>query len=346
MSSPYRTKILELFDEGLVGKDELFLNLLNWISESDAREFWNQLEFYDVGGFANLGDFHPQGQSIFALSKDKKIHSLVLANSKSIASNASVRSLVFLPNGQSFAGICDDKTLKIWNINNGNVEKEFVATSNALGTVAFSPNNQLFVLGGVDSEVRIYQTGDQKLVASLKTNSGVRNIQFQKENVLAVAGEDGSLVRLTRGKPSPFWTIVLAAESAEGQKAIGDDGKVKGFEVVQVAAEREDKPAKAKAKSAGAGKAAKSKGISEDDINALVVAQVCEYTRDLSVKLDSLTDLVKSLIAKVDSLQGVQATVSQPLSDDSEKAIADAKLEAVEDMRKVSEEFASICTTL
>ena len=48
MSSPYRTKILELFDEGLVGKDELFLNLLNWISESDAREFWNQLEFYDV----------------------------------------------------------------------------------------------------------------------------------------------------------------------------------------------------------------------------------------------------------------------------------------------------------
>ena len=110
--------------------------------------------------------------------------------------------------------------------------------------------------------------------------------------------------------------------------------------------EREDKPAKAKAKSAGAGKAAKSKGISEDDINALVVAQVCEYTRDLSVKLDSLTDLVKSLIAKVDSLQGVQATVSQPLSDDSEKAIADAKLEAVEDMRKVSEEFASICTTL
>lgn len=43
----YRNKILELFDEGLVGKDELFLNLLNWLSESDAKEFWNQLEFYD-----------------------------------------------------------------------------------------------------------------------------------------------------------------------------------------------------------------------------------------------------------------------------------------------------------
>ena len=37
MSSPFRNKILELFDEGLVGKDELFLDLINWISESDAK---------------------------------------------------------------------------------------------------------------------------------------------------------------------------------------------------------------------------------------------------------------------------------------------------------------------
>ena len=35
----YRQKIIELFDEGLVGKDELFINLVNWLSEQDAREF-------------------------------------------------------------------------------------------------------------------------------------------------------------------------------------------------------------------------------------------------------------------------------------------------------------------
>ena len=42
MVSPYRNKLLELFDEGLVGKDELFLNLVNFISEADAKEFWDQ----------------------------------------------------------------------------------------------------------------------------------------------------------------------------------------------------------------------------------------------------------------------------------------------------------------
>ena len=41
----YRNKILELFDEGLVGKDELITNLVNWLSEQDAREFWEQ--YYD-----------------------------------------------------------------------------------------------------------------------------------------------------------------------------------------------------------------------------------------------------------------------------------------------------------
>ena len=35
----YRQKILELFDEGLVGKDELIINLVNWLSEQDARKF-------------------------------------------------------------------------------------------------------------------------------------------------------------------------------------------------------------------------------------------------------------------------------------------------------------------
>lgn len=42
----YRNRILELFDEGLVGKDEMITNLVNWLSEQDAKEFWEQY-YYD-----------------------------------------------------------------------------------------------------------------------------------------------------------------------------------------------------------------------------------------------------------------------------------------------------------
>lgn len=44
----YRNKIIELFDEGErygVARDELVINLINFLSESDAKEFWEQ--YYD-----------------------------------------------------------------------------------------------------------------------------------------------------------------------------------------------------------------------------------------------------------------------------------------------------------
>jgi predicted NAD/FAD-dependent oxidoreductase len=46
--STYRQKILELFDEGErygVARDELVINLINFLSESGAKEFWEQ--YYD-----------------------------------------------------------------------------------------------------------------------------------------------------------------------------------------------------------------------------------------------------------------------------------------------------------
>ena len=45
MVSPYRNKIVELFDESRAGKDEIFINLVNFLSESDAKEFMEQ--YYD-----------------------------------------------------------------------------------------------------------------------------------------------------------------------------------------------------------------------------------------------------------------------------------------------------------
>lgn len=47
MSSLFRSKILELFDESLVGKDQLIVDLVNWMSESDAKEFF---EYYTEDG--------------------------------------------------------------------------------------------------------------------------------------------------------------------------------------------------------------------------------------------------------------------------------------------------------
>jgi phenylpyruvate tautomerase PptA (4-oxalocrotonate tautomerase family) len=168
--------------------------------------------------------------------------------------------------------------------------------------------------------------------------------------------EAGKLVRLTRGKPSPFWMIVEAPETAEGSEMSND------FKVVQQPADPAEKAVKSKG-SASKAKVAKSKGISEEELSALVASQVTEITADLTGKVESLTSLVKSLIDKVNfqsneivklSAKLDKLTASEPAkvaeskakSSDSRKAKEDAKLAAMADLSEISEEMANIVTSL
>lgn len=42
MTREYTKKLLDLIDEGVVDKDALILNLLNWMSEDFVKEFYEQ----------------------------------------------------------------------------------------------------------------------------------------------------------------------------------------------------------------------------------------------------------------------------------------------------------------
>ena len=42
MTRTYTKKLLDLIDEGVVDKDALILNLLNWMSEDFVKEFYEQ----------------------------------------------------------------------------------------------------------------------------------------------------------------------------------------------------------------------------------------------------------------------------------------------------------------
>ena len=168
--------------------------------------------------------------------------------------------------------------------------------------------------------------------------------------------EAGKLVRLSRGKPSPFWMIVEAPENAEGSEMSKD------FKVVQQPADPAEKAVKSKG-SASKAKVAKSNGISQEELSALVASQVTEITADLTGKVESLTSLVKSLIdkvnfqsneivklsAKLDKLtasEPAKAAESKAKSSDSRKAKEDAKLAAMADLSEISEEMANIVTQL
>ena len=189
--------------------------------------------------------------------------------------------------------------------------------------------------------------------------------------------DDGKLIRLTRGKPSPFWMIVEAPETAEGstlEKAKGSEG----FKVVREAAEKTEKVATPR-------KSAKSKGVSADEVAAIVATQVAEIVKalpagetsnDQSEVLEMLTKMQNEIIrtrqlcnllkdkvnfqsAEIVKLSGKldQMMASEPAkpakssdskekSNDDRKAKEDAKLAAMADLTSISEEFGNIVTQL
>ena len=182
--------------------------------------------------------------------------------------------------------------------------------------------------------------------------------------------EHGLLVRLSRGKPSPFWTIVQAPEIVEGM-LVGLASDSEGFKVIQEPAEKTEK-VKAPRKSA------KAKGISTEEVAAMVTSQVAEIVKDLPVGqgsvdmtevLEMLTKIQNELIttrqlcnmlktkadfqsneivklsSKLDKMTAKSPT-SKKKSEDSRKAKEDAKLAAMADLSSVSDELANIVTQL
>jgi len=182
--------------------------------------------------------------------------------------------------------------------------------------------------------------------------------------------EHGLLVRLSRGKPSPFWTIVQAPEIVEGM-LVGLASDSEGFKVIQEPAEKTEK-VKAPRKSA------KAKGISTEEVAAMVTTQVAEIVKDLPVGqgsvdmtevLEMLTKIQNELIAtrqlcnmlktkadfqsneivklssKLDKMTAKSPT-SKKKSEDDRKAKEDAKLAAMADLSSVSDELANIVTQL
>jgi hypothetical protein len=223
----------------------------------------------------------------------------------------------------------------------------------------------------------VNDSDDFKKASGKVAKSGGKRVAKKANKVRKFRVDDDSkLIRLSRGKPSPFWMIVQAPENVEGltlEKAKDSEG----FKVVQEPAEKTEK-VKAPRKSA------KAKGISTEEVAAMVTTQVAEIVKDLPVgqgsvdmtevlemltKIEMLTKMQNELIAtrqlcnmlkqkadfqsneivklssKLDKMTAKSPT-SKKKDEDSRKAKEDAKLAAMADLSSVSDELANIVTQL
>ena len=148
--------------------------------------------------------------------------------------------------------------------------------------------------------------------------------------------DDGKLSRLGRGKPSPFWTIVEAPETAQDSDAFGEDGKIaKGFKVLRKASDKVERVKNSR-------KSAKS-----EDILALKVevAELRETLAKILAVVEGNAKLLESLNKPTKTTKVRKAKDSME-SKAKEKTNDSAKLEAMSDLVNDNADMANIVTQL
>ena len=190
----------------------------------------------------------------------------------------------------------------------------------------------------------VNKSKDFKKADVKKTKTGMKvNKKSNKLKKFRIT-EDGKLSRLGRGKPSPFWTIVQAPETAQDSDAFGEDGKIlKDFKVVQRAA---DKATRVKTSR----KSAKSEDILalQTEVKELreTLAEILDVVKGNAKLLESLKKAPKVKKAKVPSKLSEIVEKMPKVPTEAKKAKEDAKVAAMADLSSISEEFGNIVTQL
>jgi WD40 repeat protein len=115
--------------------------------------------------------FHPDGRTIAWDDGSTAVQLLDRHNGnvRTLRGHArEINSLAFSPDGQRLVSASFDKTLKIWDVDSGNVIHTLRGHQRRVTTGRFSPDGRLVVSGGVDRTVRLWDAGSGSPVATLE----------------------------------------------------------------------------------------------------------------------------------------------------------------------------------
>ncbi len=113
-----------------------------------------------------------------------------------------VTQVVFSPDGQLIASISEDKTAKVWKVDNGQLLTTLGdGQSKKITTVSFSADSQLIAYTGEDQNIRFWTVTGQQLRV-LPTQGTVSSLSFSPDNNLLATsvGKEVILWNLSAGK--------------------------------------------------------------------------------------------------------------------------------------------------
>lgn len=128
-----------------------------------------------------------------AIAKDWSQQAL---NRDLIGHEGAITDLTFSGDGKQLISASVDRTIKVWNIDTGEVEQSLPDHNDIVLAVEYSPSSDLLASAGYDREVRLWNPETLEPVESLVGHtSAIRGLAFSPDGrLLASAGDDRSII--------------------------------------------------------------------------------------------------------------------------------------------------------
>lgn len=225
-----------------------------WAFPADERK-----HTFDAGSAVRALSIDPAGKVIASAAEGNEIQLWDADSGKAGQKLAGptdwTLALAFAPDGKTVAAGGYDGSLRVWEVGSGKKVVEVKAqaatvpnqpppSANVVNSLAFSPDGKTIAVGGSDSQVHLFQTGDGKLIRSMPGHtSAVAGLAFHPSGaLLASAGKDrtvrlwnpanGQLVKALEGHTSWVQGVAFFARGTRVASA-GADGTVRLWDLTE-----------------------------------------------------------------------------------------------------------------
>ena len=108
-----------------------------------------------------------------------------------------VWSVAFSPNGQTLASGSQDRTIRLWNPNNGNLKRTLTGHRDAVNSVAFSPDGRTLASGSWDGTIRLWNPNNGNLKSTLTGHTnGILFVAFSPDGQTIASASGDQTIRL------------------------------------------------------------------------------------------------------------------------------------------------------
>ena len=116
--------------------------------------------------------------------------------------NRSVNSVAFSPDGQTLASGSRDETIRLWNVNTGELMDTFAEHASRVYSIAFSPDGQRLASGNWDDPIQLWNVNTGELIAAFGDDrmgwrsghdSYVESVAFSPDGQILASGADDAI---------------------------------------------------------------------------------------------------------------------------------------------------------